>query len=377
MRKKLLISVAVVLVIAALMTVCLVGCSAKPKGGVADKITEIELPSDGIVRVLQLTDLHLTKGLSKKEDKETFKWVEQAIDYARPDVVAVTGDAVGGAYGRDNALVQLADLFEEKEVYWMYTFGNHDGEWSTATKTQVGHNDGLEGRNEILDLLKGYEYSLMQKGDTDGVGNYLINVVNNDDKVVHSLINMDTHGKLYEEVDGKSVDKGYIGVKSGQLTWYEQQLNALKAVSVDGNIPKSTLFMHVPVVEYRNAWLNLPHIGGFNEINLERGVYAPKDDNNVGFMELIDRLGSTQLMTVGHDHDFNWMRDYQFNEDSKGVYLSYGRVSGVNAWGRHAPIGATVIDINTNAKSKEAMYKVSVIEPTFAYSTWEGEGKNW
>lgn len=378
MKKKSLMLIAVVLLLVATTVLGLVGCDLKAKGGEAVKVSDIKLASDGMIRVLQLTDLHLTKGSSKKEDKETLRWIAQAVDYARPDVVAITGDAVGGAYGRDNALIELANLLEKKKVYWMYTMGNHDGEWSTATKEQVGHNTDesvLEGRLELLELLKGYEYSLMQRGDTDGVGNYLVNFVDDKNQVVHSMINMDTHGKKYEEVDGELKDVGYQGLKPGQVTWYTEQLNSLKARTADNSIPKSTLFMHVPVVEYRSAWNSLPHVGGFPAINLERNVYAPSDEDDIAFCEVVDRIGSTQFMTVGHDHDFNWLRDYRVSSDSKGIYLSYGRVSGVNAWGRRAPIGATVIDINPKAMSKEGMYKVSVIEPTFDYSKWEGE--NW
>lgn len=362
-----------VTVLSALMIVCrafvLVGCAdTKVKKGEANKVSELKIANDGFIRVLQLTDLHLTKGSSKKEDKQTYKWVSEAVDYARPDVVAVTGDAVGGAYGRDRAIIELANLFEEKKVYWMYTFGNHDGEWSTATKTQVGEHGGLEGRLELLNLLKGYEYSLMVRGDEniEGIGNYFINFVNENNDIVHTLINMDSHGKQYDE-NGKDI--GYIGIQPKQVEWYKDSLNALR--NDEGIVPKSTLFMHVPIVEYRDAWNNLPHIGGFPEINPERKVYAPFDDNNVGMFDAIKDIGSTGLMSVGHDHDFNWLRDYD------GLYMSYGRVSGVNAWGRRAPIGATIIDINTKASDREGMYKVSVIEPTFEYGLWEGQGKGW
>ena len=57
--------------------------------GEVGKATSIALPSDGVVRVLQLTDLHLISTDTKKEDKQTLKWVEEAIEYAKPDIVAV------------------------------------------------------------------------------------------------------------------------------------------------------------------------------------------------------------------------------------------------------------------------------------------------
>lgn len=353
-------------------TLLLGGCTGGVKELAAvDKAASIPLPKDGLVRVLQITDLHLTKGKSKKEDKETLRWLEEAVDYAKPDIVAVTGDAVGGiapGRGRDKAIQQVADIFEEREIYWMYTFGNHDGEWSYATGTQVGLAEGLEGREELLEVLKGYKYSMMQKGDTDGIGNYVVDVVNDAGKAVYSFVNMDTHGKSY---DAEGNDIGYLGLTANQVNWYEQAVKDTASRSADGQITTSSLFMHVPLTEYTDAWRNQPHIGGFNEINLERKVYAPPQDKNTGCFQKIKELGSTTFVSVGHDHDFNWLRNYD------GVYFSYGRCSGVNAWGRRGPVGATVVDINVNAATPESMYKISVIEPTFDYSLWEGFAKNW
>ena len=119
------------------------------KKGNVEKATSIALPDNGVVRVLQLTDLHLTSPQISKQDKQTLKWVEQAVEFARPDIVAVTGDAVGSLLpfrGRDKALIALAEIFEEKQVYWMLTFGNHDGEWSSATGKEVGMENQYQGK---------------------------------------------------------------------------------------------------------------------------------------------------------------------------------------------------------------------------------------
>lgn len=342
------------------------GCSSVKNMEAVEKAVSIPLPEGRLVRVLQITDMHLTKGKSKKEDRETLKWLEEALDYARPHIVALTGDIVGGmasGRGRDKALQQAADIFEEREIYWMYTFGNHDGEWSYSTGTQVGLEGGLEGREELFDLLKGYKYCMMQKGDTDGIGNYVVDVVNEDGKAVFSFINMDTHGKSY---DAEGNDIGYLGLTENQVQWYENAVKATAERSADGDVTKSALFMHVPLTEYMDAWKTLPGMGSFQEANLEGKVYAPPADKNTGCFDKIKELGSTSLVAVGHDHDFNWARDYE------GVYLTYGRCSGVNAWQRRTPVGATVIDINVNESNPENMYKISVIEPSFTYSPYEG-----
>ncbi len=361
------VPIAIVLIVVGSVLISFAAFSYKK--GEVEKATSIQLKEDGVLRVLQLTDLHLTAIPVTKQDKQTIKWVKQAVKYARADVVAVTGDAVGSLAPfrfRDQALIELAEVFEEAEVYWMYTFGNHDGEWSQATKGEVKEANQDQGKEELYDLLKGYKYSLMQKGDTDGVGNYVVDVVDGDGKVVYGLINMDSQARNWDE-NGEKMST-YRGLTDNQKSWYEQQVTALQTRA--GAPVKSSLFMHVPLFEYTDAWLNGVHVGDFPVVNIEGKCYAP--DKNYGFYQKIKELGSTDFVTVGHDHDFNWLIKY--DEDVaggfEGVYFSYGRVSGVNAWQRRTPVGATVIDININATNIDARYKVSVIEPSFEYDEY-------
>ena len=329
------------------------------KKGEVEKATAIQLPESGVLRVLQLTDLHLTSIIFSKQDRQTIKWVKQAVKYSRADVVAVTGDAVGSLWPfrlRDKAVIALAEIFEEAQVYWMYTFGNHDGEWAQGTGKEVKESNKDQGKEEIYQLLKGYKYSLMQKGDTDGVGNYVVDVVDGDGNVVYGLVNMDSQAKNFDE-NGEKLST-YSGVTQNQVDWYEEQIVALQSRA--GKPVKSSLFMHVPLYEYTDAWLNGAHVGNFPVVNTEGKCYAP--DKNVGFFQRIKKLNSTDFVTVGHDHDFNWLIKYD------GVYFSYGRVSGVNAWERRTHVGATVIDIYVGADNIDVRYKVSVIEPTFSYN---------
>ncbi len=369
-KQKIIIGITVPLVIAVIVIVSVLAYFIyfPYQKGEVEKATSINLPSDGVVRVLQLTDLHLVATKTLEEDKQTLKWVEEAIERAKPDIVAVTGDAVGSLSPfrmRDKSLIDLAEIFEEKQVYWMLTFGNHDGEWSYASGREVGADNRDEGKKELADLLKGYKYSLLQEGDTDGVGNYVVDVVDESGKSVYAFVNMDSQDKLFDENGEK---QGYSGLTANQIEWYEKQMNALKE-RAGGEAVKSSLFMHVPLYEYTDAWLNYEHTGGFAPYYTEGKVYC--QDVNIGFFDKMQEIGSTDLVAVGHDHDFNFAIDY------KDVYFTYGRVSGVNAWGRRTPVGATIIDINVNAQNLRTRYKFTVIEPTFEYNRWEGWAKGW
>ena len=218
-KQKIIIGITVPLAVVVIVIVSVLASFAyfPYRKGEVEKATSIALPSDGVVRVLQLTDLHLISTDTKKEDKQTLKWVEEAIEYAKPDIVAVTGDAVGSLAPfrmRDKSLIALAEIFEEKQIYWMLTFGNHDGEWSYASGGEVGADNRDEGKQELADLLKGYKYSLLQTGDTDGVGNYVIDVVNEEGKAVYAFVNMDSHDKAFDENGNKL---GYSGLTANQV----------------------------------------------------------------------------------------------------------------------------------------------------------------
>lgn len=119
--------------------------------------------------------------------------------------------------------------------------------------------------------------------------------------VVYGLVNMDSQAKNFDENGKKS--KTYQGVTSNQVQWYENQINALNERA--GREVKNSLFMHVPLYEYVDAWLNYKHVGDFPAINIEARCNEP--EKNVGFYDKIKALNSTEFVAVGHDHDFNWL----------------------------------------------------------------------
>ena len=167
-KQKIIIGITVPLVIAVIVIVSVLAYFIyfPYQKGEVEKATSINLPSDGVVRVLQLTDLHLVATKTLEEDKQTLKWVEEAIERAKPDIVAVTGDAVGSLSPfrmRDKSLIDLAEIFEEKQVYWMLTFGNHDGEWSYASGREVGADNRDEGKKELAEK---YLKLFCKKADT-------------------------------------------------------------------------------------------------------------------------------------------------------------------------------------------------------------------
>lgn len=80
-------------------------------------VTVPVLPGAGEIRVLHLSDLHLT---AHTDDR--VRWISQLADL-RPDLVVVTGDFLSAADGIDAATEALADLLE---VPGVFVFGSND-----------------------------------------------------------------------------------------------------------------------------------------------------------------------------------------------------------------------------------------------------------
>lgn len=418
----------------ALLATSFVGCGAykaDQKEGNVEKRTSLQVHEDGSFRILQLTDMHLISNGKNKRDKQTMQWLEEAINTSKPDLVVLTGDITGNkTKDRNSGILAIANFMEEHKVYWTYSFGNHDGEhgeneqgkesWlgkegkrtevSTVCKNanydkskgELFYGDNTRGNKQIFDLLGGYEYCLARQDALEkdhatemGIGNYVVDLVDANGKPVYALIHMDTHGKTYFEPVGNTEgvkgykDVGYLGLTDMQLEWYE---NTVKPYAEKGI--KTAVFMHIPNFGYREL-TEVPDgttdfgVPKFKEKeNIEavaeehhfedtaflkkEGIYGPRWDE--GLEILVDKYKSTNLISVGHDHNncFSLKKNVKdkfqdATEADNEIILAYGRCSGVNAWGRRVDIGATVIDINTKATSLEEMYDIQEIAPSFEY----------
>lgn len=447
MRKRFVLIACVVATIIA-MTVAFTSCTNKKfdttqKTGEVEKASSLTVKSDGSFKIMQLTDLHLTTGGTYKQDNETLRWVEEALDSVNPDLVELTGDIVGGGVkGRNAGLLALANIFEEREIYWAYTFGNHDGEhsqkengsdwWIGKEGKQTNlteacaetaytlntdeytafYGDNTKGNLELYELLKGYKYSLLTRSEEEkasekasdhmGVGNYVIDLKDSEGNVKFALFHMDTHGKFYLNPKGNTdpnnyIDAGYVGLTDMQVEWYEN-----KVAEYSENGIGSAIFMHVPNYGYRMAyeaftglnkygvpqytekaaiahWSEMEIIpedlasmyvayrpAKYNKIAFEKneGIYAPRWDD--GLMDSIYFNPSTVLISVGHDHNNSFISAVDIDDQS--VLLAYGRTSGVNAWARDIPIGASVYTINTKGTTTTDMVSAEIVYPSFKYT---------
>ena len=294
--------------------------------------------TDEDFKVLHLTDIHIGGGvLSAETDKKVINAVAAMITAEKPDLVIVTGDisfAVpwAGTINNSYAHNYFCRLMENLGVYWTVTLGNHDSEsYDYYQRSWVADRYASEN----------LEYCLFERGPEDvaGEGNHVINVKGTTGLITQSFIMMDTHS--YTDEDPLGIMWLYDNIDETQIDWYkgviaenQAQNRAILASmnerdlpeNADLENPKSMLFMHIPLMEVRNAYLE--YLGaGENDTDdskyiegkvgeTDPYVYCSEEEEQM--FETILELGSTKAMFYGHDHLNNLVVEY------KGVVLSYG-----------------------------------------------------
>lgn len=427
------LSVAMILVT---FSMVLAGCTGKydatKKEGDLEKATSLTVGADGKFKILQLADLHLTSNGKIKHDKQTLKWVEEAIDKVKPNLVEVTGDAVGGGVsGRDKGILALANIFEEKQVYWAYTFGNHDGEhteengkdvWSGKERNQtpvselcagadidagVGQlllGDNFTGNEQIFNLLKGYKYCLLARSEEEmavakgnsmeeklmrtalGVGNYVIDLVDSEGNVVFALFHMDTHGKTYINPKDNDINKcsnyidvGYIGLTDAQIRWYEEKVANYSEQGI-----ASAIFMHVPNYRYReltevykgDSKLGIPQFAEKADIKYwAEKNFIPDSLKNIDFVKeegIYAPRWNEGLMNVIKDNPSTTLISVGHDHNNSFMLNDNGVILG---YGRTSGVNAWGRDIEIGASvftidtkaTGISQYKIDIVQPSFKY----------
>lgn len=269
--------------------------------------------TDEEFKILQLSDIHIGAGIvSGDNDRMALKAVEKLIHSAQPDLVVITGDLVypskiqSGNTDNLKALKMLANTMEALQVYWAPVFGNHDAQ-----------KGAMYSRKQLGEYLKSLSYCLFECGpeDIDGVGNYIINIQNSQNKIIQSLYFMDSND--YLTISGNKVsalDNDYDHIHPNQIAWYVANIQKMNQFNKDrgyDEIVPSSLFMHIPFVEYNDA---------YEQGTLMLGNKKEKTCNGpqYGMFEKIVELKSTKAVFCGHDHLNNFSVEYQ------GVRLTYG-----------------------------------------------------
>lgn len=259
------------------------------------------------LKVLQLTDLHLTYGIDNF-DRKTLQLIQDLISSDDFDFVVITGDMSLSPLGV-SLFKTLIKTMEECKTPWSFVFGNHE----------TDYHDYIEYLNAIPET----EYLYFKVGpemDEGGVGNFVVRF-EKDGVPFYDLILMDSHAEreVYTEEEGE-----YDYLKPSQISWYEDVVSA--------SLVNNLVFMHIPLRQFIDSE---GYIGIFDEDK----VYAQGVDT--GFFDACVSLGKTKGVFVGHDH----LNDFYLTQE--GIILAYGRITGYSAYG-NLERGGRVIEVLEN-----------------------------
>ncbi len=314
---------------------------------VLDDNGEYTFITDRELKIVHLTDVHIGGGwMSFKKDQMSINAVAAMITAEKPDLVVVTGDIAypvpfqAGTFNNKTSAKLFISLMEKLGVPWTVTFGNHDTEsYSYFSREKIGN----------LYADESLEHCLFSMGteSVDGVGNHVIHVKNSHGVPVQELVMIDSHS--YTDGDIFGIFWKYDNVHQNQVDWYEQKIKDAKKLNLD---VKSLLFMHIPLVEFRDAYDEYRTNGEKDTENTKyvSGIIGEKDPyvycgmHEDNLFEKVLELGSTQAIFCGHDHLNNIVLNYKGVDFTYGYSVDYLAYVGISKKGDQR--GCIVINVN-------------------------------
>ena len=285
-------------------------------------------------KVMQLTDIHIggTKK-TQKEDLKAFQAMYKLVKYAKPDLIVITGDLVYSKLAKThspdnmNSFIMICNFFEKIGIPWTFTFGNHDTEEFAMAKPE-----------DFISTTQAYVKCLYQYNDPlGGRTNLFINIRNKDNKIVQSLVLMDSG----EYVEGE----GYDAISEAQIQWYEDRIKELS--KEQGETISSMLFFHIPLYEWDKIYEK--YMAHSTDVKYYYGGIGEEICNTQKkntLLEKIFELNSTKAIFVGHDHLNDLSLEY------KGVRFTYGKSIDYLAYCKKTEYqrGATLITIKNDSE---------------------------
>ena len=383
--KKVPLSAFSVLLVIILIATCLSACRPETGRKTSEYVSfNVKMKGDEF-KILQLTDAHFINseitGNGKVEKDLTLRdeWAKTAmrevVQAADPDLIVVTGDTVftldlveflTGTMDNDAAFRKCADFIDSLGIPWLFCFGNHDEEGELLASMD-GSPEKVKrylARYLKSDNLKNCLFADGPE-EINGVGNYIVNVLNADGSVNTSLVLFDSGSYLRtydEELKKKYSDqRKYEWVHDDQLDWYEAAIRDISAI--EGRTVPSIIYQHIPFPEYQTVldayidaieaqgedwedtingdWTfgnartlateigDVTYYGGVcNEANQEvccafSGTWEYRKGKSLTYdggheFDRILSLGSTKHVFCGHDHRNTFSFSY------KGIWLGYG-----------------------------------------------------
>jgi len=239
---------------------------------------------DDDLKIMVLTDIHYQNSIPYNQSAS---YVKNMIEDYNPNLILLDGDNVDEKWG--SSMDKFESIFEG--IPWATNFGNHEGDAGNGQKFWIA-NKYLKANNCLFKTgPKGF----------DGAGNYILNIKDNDSKLVHSFIFLDC------------VHKDHYQITNQQKDWYKTTINGLENLNHISNW-KATIMLHVPLKQF-----DLYTGDGKNE----KVHNSPEN----GFFDEVLQEGNVDEIICGHDHN----NHYSFIDN--GIKLTYALKSSKNSYG--------------------------------------------
>ena len=300
----------IVVIFILVTSLILIGCRNKIE--LLDNYNEetfgyIDINSDE-VKILQLTDLHLTYGFDYL-DRQTYHLITNLINSENPDIIIVTGDLFMSIIGI-SLLENFINFMEEFKTPWTFIFGNHEIDFNHNVESIVSAIYSIDTK-----YLYFHHGPKLSNDHSHGYSNFKLKITNNNQPILNLYL-FDSKANRKDGVKDKNFPYDYLSEE--QVNWYE--------TSVSSDLVESLIFVHIPLME-------------FLEYDGPKGEQIwPQGKNTNLFSKIVDS-GKSRAVFVGHDHLNNFSFYYQ------DILLAYGNVTGFNAYGTNEK-GARVITYN-------------------------------
>jgi hypothetical protein len=267
------------------------------------------------------------------------------VENTKPDFIIITGDSVFPlgimSFSLNNyvPMVQLASFMRNLGIPWAITFGNHDTEdIATNTETEISDIFAKFSFSKTHSLL----YPEIQPSIT-GRSNQIILLNNLDGSIRQALFLIDSNDYRSNAIN----DYDYI--HDDQVEWYRESLLSLKEES--GQMPRSLLFFHIPLQEYKTAYDLYKE--GSNDVSYHFGIVGEDNeaicasDVHSSLFDAAVELDSTKGMFCGHDHYNNISLTYRGIRLTYGMSIDYLAMPGIAK--RTDQRGGTIITIHNDS----------------------------
>ena len=292
--------------LAGLLALCLL-CGISVTGAVAAP-TELRYRDNGEFRILAFTDTHQTQA----DQPKMIAFMNEALDYAKPDLVVFVGDNVYGdacgTYETEMAAIKkILTPVAGRGIPFAFVWGNHDTEY---------HPDGKDARPELMEMYRSFPGCLAWAGDpaAPGASSYSL--------------------PIYSSADASEIvsnlwffDSGHGTVEQSQIDWYIAASEDLQAQNGGQAVP-SMAFQHIIVPEIFEAFpeipfdipfltstvqgvrrLRIPDYTKLTGLVMEPAGFSPTNDS--GQLDAWAGRGDIFAAVFGHDHTNNFIAPFR------------------------------------------------------------------